>query len=343
LQLCSFCGKNVVYIDQHIKIVHKDIIGDKFCEVCQKTIDGDMKKHRGICISCPFCDHQNLKKARLLKHIKVCLKRKKIFDIQSEPLNLVSPRKEVEIAKSHLFEEDKDLLKEKAKDETQILKVSPMPHGIECEIEPDVGCHDKTKQNDSVLDLSIRNKTSLSKKRTKYPFDLDGDEYYMSELEEDDSEEYTTERRYVKDKLEEELRAVDAIENLQVEGDEEIENQFKLFMESKKKRMKKEGGFSKMKQVTTVDLYTRVVRTFILPALHSLVSPFDARWLLDCTTPKDCTFSGQKRRFVNPEEPIYMTSTILEEILSKLDKKHGGNWITKRDNLGSYHGFLGFH
>ena len=43
-------------------------------------------------------------------------------------------------------------------------------------------------------------------KRIRYPFDLeDGGEDYLSELEDDDSEDYTRKRRQNKDKLELEL------------------------------------------------------------------------------------------------------------------------------------------
>ena len=30
----------------------------------------DMKKHRSVCIYCPFCGYQNRKKDRLLRHIE---------------------------------------------------------------------------------------------------------------------------------------------------------------------------------------------------------------------------------------------------------------------------------
>ena len=43
--------------------------------------------------------------------------------------------------------------------------------------------------------------------------------------------------------------------------------------------------------------------------------------MLDCTTPKFCAFKGEGRRFVKPEEPIYMTSTLVEEILKDYDSK----------------------
>jgi hypothetical protein len=107
------------------------------------------------------------------------------------------------------------------------------------------------------------------------------------------------------------------MKNPEQEGDEFIVTQFRMFMQKKKKKTVKEGVFSHIKEVSTVGMYTRAVEKEILPALHRLFHPFDSRWLLDCTTVKDCTFEGEERHFVNPEEPIYMSSKIIEEALSK--------------------------
>ena len=62
-------------------------------------------------------------------------------------------------------------------------------------------------------------------------------------------------------------------------------------------------------------MYSDVVRKDILKAFHNLTSPFDARWLIDCKTPKICKFEGEERVHVNHNEPIYMTSRILQEAL----------------------------
>jgi len=69
---CPFCGKTVMFIDSHIKAVHKEFRGDKICDVCRDIVEGDMKKHRGVCIFCPFCKYKNQKKTRLLRHIASC-------------------------------------------------------------------------------------------------------------------------------------------------------------------------------------------------------------------------------------------------------------------------------
>ena len=165
---------------------------------------------------------------------------------------------------------------------------------------------------------------SVKHKRTKYPFDPeDSNECYMSEIEEDDDDEFTSERRRVKDNLELELRMVDCIKNPKQAGDDEIVSKFYQFMQVKKKKANKVGEFSKLKQVSTVDMYTRAVKNSLIPAFHRLVTPFDARWILDCETVKQCTINGEPRRFVEPEEPIYLICSIMKEALIKINSYCG--------------------
>ena len=40
---------------------------------------------------------------------------------------------------------------------------------------------------------------------------------------------------------------------------------------------------------------------------------------MDCTTTKNCCFEGEERRFVSPEEPIYLTSRVLRKALERYD------------------------
>ena len=68
-EVCKYCGKEVYYIDKHIRAVHREALGDETCEICKKTIFGNIKKHRGMCNFCPTCGHENKKKHRLMKHI----------------------------------------------------------------------------------------------------------------------------------------------------------------------------------------------------------------------------------------------------------------------------------
>ena len=420
LQSCPVCGKNLVYIDQHMKFVHNNVIGPKVCQVCKKTIHGDMKKHRGSCSSCPFCDYKNSKKLRLLKHIESCPKRN---EVQSKSLDATPKKKtcdEVQTVALDLTPKLKNVKEIQAEamvitpklknvNEVQIvaLDLSPKLKNVqEVQAEAlvitrklkDVNESTPKRKNFDVVQavgkgavvensqqimnekhptydsITVQNKQSniqmtckiasqivqqpisefsmnedkdnersILKKRSMYPFDeQDSDEPYVSEFEEDDSEEFTTQRRLIKDKLELELRAVDDIKNIDLEGDDEIENQFRLFMQAKKRRLTKEGKFAKLKEVSTVEMYTKVIRNVILPAFHDMISPFDARWLLDCTTPKDCTVCGEKRSFVEKEEPIYFTSTILGEALKKIDTYMGESGSQRGIILAATMEFLDF-
>ena len=141
-------------------------------------------------------------------------------------------------------------------------------------------------------------------KRTNYPFD-DETEPYSSELEDDDLEEFTLERRKLKDELERELRDIDKLEAKEVDGDQEVLQQFETFMRNKTKRSDDAGEYSST--VSTVGMYTRALKNDILPAFHTLFDPFDSRWILDCTSPKNCKFDGNPRFYMKPEEPIYIT------------------------------------
>ena len=98
--LCNLCGKEVVWIDKHMKAVHgKDL--EEVCEICQKVIKCDFKKHRGQCISCPYClNYKNEKKLRLLNHISNCKLLRPGSGEQRKPLDLTSPRKVYENTKN---------------------------------------------------------------------------------------------------------------------------------------------------------------------------------------------------------------------------------------------------
>ena len=188
----------------------------------------------------------------------------------------------------------------------------------------------------------IREMTA-KQKRTKYPFDPEeSDETYLSELEEDDDIDFTCRRRRVKDNLELELRMVDSMENPEQAGDDEIVSKFRNFMQIKKKKAKSDGEFMKLKQVSTVDMYTNAIKNSIIPAFHRLVTPFDARWILDCTTQKQCTIDGEPRRFVDPMEPIYVTSSIVKEALRKIDSYCGESGSERGTLLCATTDFLDF-
>ena len=337
-QICSVCGKNVIWIDHHMKTVHKEV--KSFCEICQKKILGDMKKHRGLCIFCPFCGYKNEKKNRLLKHVHQCHKRREVTNTQNEPLDLTSPRKE---QNKNLYDTVSPVLNQGK--EVDLLMTVPESDGTgENKSESDILNPKTSEEIEDAVDLSKTIPKALTnKKRTKYPFDEQhGDEFYVSEFEENDEEIYTTERRMIKDEIETKLRDIDALQNSELEGDEIITSQFRLFMQQKKSGTGKEGKFTKLKEVSTIGMYTRAVQNEILPAFHRLFSPFDSRWILDCTTEKECTFEGEQRSFVSLEEPTYMSSKIIEEALKKYDNNIQESGNQRATILGAARDFMDF-
>ena len=332
LHSCPICGKSVKYIDQHIRSAHREISGNKTCEICNKVISTDMRKHRGSCTFCPFCNFKESRKNRLLKHIVGCLSRPKMSGVQVGPLDLSSPKKDKNnLDKKHSKNEDtisrdSESISNKAESENlkNYNKNKEMSHDTP-EDELDEDALSQTSEYLQSPDLTCDELAeSLSKKQAKYPFDNDdADESYISEYEENDDEEFTKLRRLIKDKLEIELREVDSMENSEQSGDDEFVNKFRQFMQTKKRRGKSKGEFKKMNEVSTIDMYTGAIKHHILPAFHKLYSPFNSLWILDCTATKDCLFDGQRRIFVDHEEPIYMTSTILQEALQRIDSYCG--------------------
>ena len=369
---CCFCGKSVRYIDQHINIVHKDLRPNNKCQVCQKIILGDMKKHRGSCNSCPYCPHTEKKKARLLKHIAACIYKKEASTSQIEPWDLSSPKKGdteetndivATAAESHSAVQgenfsiltDPAALDQAVEDHEGGLEInlpsnfSQEPNlvkGIAKRVPNKRGKDEEGPEKSIEREkVKVKNVSEIStkQKRLKYPFDQDeSDESYLSEVEENDEIEFTLERRRVKDNLELELRMVDSMENPEQEGDDEVVSKFRNFMIIKKRKAQKEGEFSKLKQVSTVDMYTNAVKNCLIPAFHLLVTPFDARWILDCTTAKQVTINGEPRRFVKPEEPVYMTSFILKEALRKIDSYSGESGSERGTLLCATTDFLDF-
>jgi hypothetical protein len=128
-------------------------------------------------------------------------------------------------------------------------------------------------------------------------------------------------RRKVKDELERDLKEIYKLKAKEVDGDQEVLEQFENFMINKTKRGNGSGEYSS--KVSTVGMYTRALKIDILPAFHTLFEPFDSRWILDCTSPKICKFEGKQRFYMKPEEPIYITSKIVKTALDKSAEKGG--------------------
>ena len=294
---CPVCKKKVIYLDQHIKAKHSDLQKPLICEICLKEVKSSILKHRKFCIKCRFCDYENERKGRLLSHIKDCPMQTttSLVEVgeQEAPLDLRSPFK---------FGMD-------TKDEKETVEQDP-PKEI---IDDSKVKKAKVKKSKKIIDDE---KETLEKGRKQYPFDNNTtEEEYFSEYDMDDTDIFTIERRKNKDEMELKLRAIDDLVNPEIEGDDIIIGKFLEFMRNKRHQSSKDEGFSKQTEPTTINMYTSVVKNDILKAFHKLIAPFDARWLLDCTTPKICKFEGEERMHVDPKEPIYLTSRILQEAL----------------------------
>ena len=316
---CPICNKKIIYLEQHLKAKHSHVQKPPKCDICMIEISSNMQKHRKSCTKCLYCDYQNLKKARLLNHIKNCelkfLEPGQLYD--EEPLDLRSPMKlpatgsdkpqTTEAPQKVNFNDNMQIIDESSK--KVIVKPSK-------KIKPQV------------------EKESLEKGREKYPCDDQlTDEDYYSEIDTDDTDLFTMNRRKKKDEVELKLREIDEMENLEVEGDKLIVEKFREFLRNK--RNSKEGGFSKQTEPSTINQYADVVKSDILKAFHKLVTPFDARWLIDSITPKECKFEGEERLHVKQEEPIYLTSRILQEALQRHEAS-GNSGNQKKKVIASF-------
>ena len=165
----------------------------------------------------------------------------------------------------------------------------------------------------------------LESKRLKFPFDENNDEDYVSEFEDGDSEDYTTLRRRNKDNLELKLREIDDCTTRKYDGDEFVLEKFKAHMSNISKTEHTKGEFGKIQEPSTVLKYTRAIEKDLLPAFHALFEPFDSRWLLDCTTTKQCLINGEERQIIGPQEPIYITAGILRKAIEKYEQMENGN------------------
>ena len=315
---CQICLKKVVYLDRHMKSKHSQLQKPTVCDVCLKEINSNMLKHRQICIKCIYCDYKNTKKARLISHIKKCEQNHEgnvIGTFNEEPLDLRSPLKKSIIDENQNIRPEIQTLRRDL-----LIKVNTGQ--VMCTEAVDIGSDSAPSPEAAVKQFDVSEMNSnvnneiLEKGRQEFPFDHGKtDEDYFSEIDIDDEDVYTIERRKIKDSLELQLRAVDDMENTEIEGDNMIVEKFAEFMRNKRHKGSKEEGFSKQTEPTTINMYSKVVRNDILPSFHKLVSPFDSRWLIDCVTSKICTFEGEERVHVNPQEPIYMTSRILQQAL----------------------------
>ena len=174
------------------------------------------------------------------------------------------------------------------------------------------------KENENIdIKLPESNKdSSCLHKRTCYPCDIGvSDPNYESEYEEGDSCDFTDERRSIKDELESQLRCIDDVEYDQ--SSDEIIEKFKVYMRMKKDT-KKDGLFSESKEASTVKLYPRLVEVHLFTACCQVVDAFEPWMLLDCSTVKNIKICGKERN-LDPKEPVYLSSRIVDEIFKKFE------------------------
>ena len=315
---CPICEKKVIYLEQHMRAKHSKQLKPLVCEICLNEVNSNMQKHRKDCIKCRYCKYENSKKARLLNHIEKCEMQPFFQSEDCEPLDLRSPLKQAFQLENDKKEDNRVesiLMRSEINTEKPLSQVYSTDTII---CAPDSNpCKKRSFLQYEQRKLE-KEKDEHEKARKKFPFDTEpNDEDYYSEIDIDDTEVFTIERRRNKDALELKLREVDLLQNTEIEGDNILVNQFSKFMRNKYQKASKGEGYSKQTEPTTINLYSDVVRKDILKAFHNLTSPFDARWLIDCKTPKFCKFEGEDRLHVDPKEPIYMTSRILQEALQK--------------------------
>ena len=328
---CKICFKSVKYLDKHMKAKHSDLQEAPVCEICMKEIHADMKKHRKHCINCIYCGYENAKKARLINHMNLCDKKpREHFMKNVEPLDLSSPLKTpvrqcVNENPNSESKEPVSSLKEKnnTNKETEKEKKGKITY-------KKTSCKNDEESDD------------LERGRLSYPMDMDTtDEDYYSEFDIDDSDAFTRDRRATKDAIEVRLREIDSLENEEIEGDSIIVEKFIEFMRNKIHKDENCEDFSRITEPSTIKCYAGVLRNDILKAFHKLCSPFDARWLLDCKTPKHCTFDGEERLHVTNEEPIYVTSRVLEESLRRYNKSSNAG-TKKKQIIGTFKQLMDF-
>ena len=349
---CNICGKTFFYLDKHIKAVHFSMVMEEICEVCGKSMKKGMKKHRGLCISCPFCGKEEKKRLRLLKHISHCKQIRKRSKELCEPLDLSSPVKVRSIPKHSEkllgpSQANSNPLKHTQTD-TKLLRPTQSHEdpfqtnqtNLKLLKPTETKCHhwevnktiQESQQNSKETTtkevnrmIHSEDKSNLLRPRKRYPFDKDIDEDYMSEIEDGDEKDFTKLRRENKDMIELRLRDIDKLVNNTKAGDEVVVGMFRSFMEVISNGRKEEDESKQNVQPSTVGLYTRAIQNDFLPVLHDLFQPFDSRWLLDCTTEKHCTFEGDDRMLVSPCEPIYLTPKILRKTIAKYDGMESGH------------------
>ena len=345
---CPYCYKNVKYISQHIRRAHKEV--KRFCDVCQtqREVYENMKDHRSGCIKCRYCPYTNKKLQVLLGHIDKCPYK----DLGSIPLNLennvlqsdgISPPQEQPLdlstpKKNNIDIESRDCtdaVVESSHEESEIQIVNVCSKGK----------GDIENENDSeacsyflVEDCSVQ---SLNKKRNRFSFDSEEfseNEYYVSEYEDFDDEEFTHERRLIKDSLEQDLRNIDQLQTLNYDS---VVLKFKEYLRNKKRNPEYEGPFAEKLEASTIETYPSILKKDLFPAMSRLIKPFSPEWTLDCIKPKCFKVDGIERA-CDPKLPVFMSPRILDEALNKFDPKISATGNQRTQILSTTENFMEF-
>ena len=346
-EMCKICGKLVIQMDKHIRTRHKTQVEKNVCEICEQVIEIDIKKHRGQCKHCPVCGktEKSGKKQRLLKHIIKCKQMKMKYSEQTSPIDYSTPKKNNKKEASEFENNTEEFYKQSNVQEMNELNkpnnvidlsmskneerkgqqedIQGMKNVYHTKMDENTTEHVATNEDTENIPkvVNLQCSSRLDQKRTKFPFDDDNEPYY-SEHECGDSKEFTRKRRKIKDTLELKLREIDRMQCTEYDGDDEIITKFRSFME---KQYNIAGHKGKKNQPSTISMYTNAVSRDILRAFHELFTPFNSCWILDCTTPKVYKFEGKEPRFLNPEEPIYLTSRVLRKALERYDRGETGD------------------
>ena len=331
--ICDVCGKLVRFIGQHKWRVHNREKG-KVCNVCLQFIKQDFRKHSGQCRQCPYCQKVLKKKSSLLKHIATHSANTPIKNfpdhhrpVQSVPLDL-SPSKTQSVPV--------DLSPSKTKETTQSIgkpdENATLPSPTDStQLSPLIFSMPNNSKSPEFAEFVVDHEHNCNG-RNSYPGDEKADDLsYVSEYEEDDVEGFTYQRRCNKDELEKKLREIDGEGDNGRKDEEEFMEKFRNYLIRKtlgKVAVNIEDSApgkqsTKLEANSTVPNYCRQMRNHFIPAFRRAYDPFSPSMLLDCSTEKNVLFKGKERTHGSKTDPIFMTTSILDDVLEKYSNDDG--------------------
>ena len=345
---CPFCSKVVKYIKKHIRDKHRDEAGAT-CDICKKMFKSvEITNHKRSCKSCPNkCGYFNNRKHRIRDHIlRKCPAidgtiNDVIQNVDMPPVSLNSKfiSDDIDTASDTETEDDSSLdrlramsdplLKDKKSnddiagnigDESLEENLSTDLVGPNFSIcEENDSSNTKRPHKKNASDIPVND---LRAGRKCFPWDCDCIDGYLTEYEEGDEDEFTLERRMIKDDLEMECIKLDDLKNERIEGDNHVLNMFKEHLKKHNPSADTEGD--NKQEPSTNGMYLNAIKRHLIPAYHKYVTPFDSRWFLDCDSEKPCKIEGVERSSVMLNDPVYISVGIIEKILNTFDKGEVG-------------------